>query len=381
MNYVFVQDAPSAEPLRRALVQAPRIALDCEAAGFHRYSNRLCLVQISTPDETWIVDPLALDPSELLRVPLESPEVEIVMHGADFDLRLLQRDLGIRLRGLFDTQIAATLLGVSQIGLAALLEARRGVKLSKKYQRADWAERPLSEGMLEYAAADTAYLLGLAEELKGELEAAGRLHWALEECRALEEAAAEPMEDPEEPVDPVTRVKGARDLPAREVTVLREALAWRDEIARRKDRAPFRVVGDGPLVEAALRTPEGPAELANIQGFPRGVARSDGHRLLRRLERARALPEEDLVPYPRNSGRGPGRPPPEVEALAERLKQVRNRKADELGIDRGFLLSNALLTAIAWQAPRTPEELLAVDGMRRWRLEALGDDLLAVLRR
>ncbi len=152
------------------------------------------------------------------------------MHGADFDLRLLDRDLGIRLGGLFDTQVAAALLGESALGLQALLESRLGVSLSKKYQRADWADRPLKDGMLDYAADDTRYLMRLADLLLEDLRAAGRESWAREECRALEESATAPGDD--EPEDPVTRVKGARDLSPREVTALREALEWRDAIAR-----------------------------------------------------------------------------------------------------------------------------------------------------
>jgi len=165
MSYIHIKSDRDASGLTDDLSSGGRIALDCEAAGFHRYSDRLCLVQISTATATYIVDPLSFDPSALLRETLEDPDREIIMHGADFDLRLLLRDLGIQLHGLFDTQIAAALLGLDALGLAPLLEKRFGVKLSKKYQRADWAERPLTDGMLDYAAADTGYLMGLRDQL------------------------------------------------------------------------------------------------------------------------------------------------------------------------------------------------------------------------
>ena len=380
MSHIHVQSASEADGLVTELARTPRLALDCEAAGFHRYSDRLCLLQLSTERATWVIDPLAFDPSEMLRKPLENPNVTVVMHGADFDLRLLRRDLGIRLRGLFDTQIAAQLLGEETLGLAGLLESRLGVRLSKKYQRADWAERPLLGAMLEYAADDTRHLMQLAERLREELSAAGRTAWAEEECRALEQAAAGvvPATDAE---DPVVRIRGARHLSARQVTALREALAWRDEIARARDRAPFRVIAEEPLVEAVAAWPKSVADLTSIKGFPARLAEEEGAGLVRRLATVATLPDHELEPYPRGPRRGgPARATPDMEALAERLKVVRNRKADQLRLPRGTLLANAVLLEVARATPRTPEALAAVEGMRRWKAEILGKEFLDVIR-
>jgi len=379
MSFVHVREPSEAAGLEQDLARDRRIALDCEAAGFHRYSDRLCLLQLTTASETYVVDPLSFDPTELLKRPLEDPRVEVVMHGADYDLRLLSRDLGIRVRGLFDTQVAAALLGESSLGLQALLEARLGVTLAKKYQRADWAERPLSEGMLDYAANDTRYLARLADGLVADLMSAGREPWAREECRALEEAAVQAVEEGAGSEDPVVRVKGARDLSAREVTALRKALEWRDAIARSRDKAPFRIVGDQPLLEAVLARPLDVQQLGAIKGFPRGLARAEGGALLSVFDQVAQAHDRDLRPYPRRSGGGPGRPPPEVEELAERLKFARNRRAEELGLDRGTLLSNALLIAIAMERPRDAEGLARVEGLRKWQRDAVGDALLAVL--
>jgi ribonuclease D len=301
------------------------------------------------------------------------------MHGADFDLRLLDRDLGIRLAGLFDTQIAASLLGANQLGLAALLETHLAVTLSKKYQRADWAERPLTEGMLDYAASDTRHLTRLADLLVADLDKAGRTLCAEEECRALEANALAPPVQTDEDPDPVLRVKKARDLNPRHLTALREALEWRDAIAKRRDRATFRVVGDPPLLEAVARFPRDTAALADIKGFPGGLARSEGKELLRRLHTVAQMPEEELKGYPRIRGRGPGRPPPEVEALADRLKAARNQRADDLGLDRGTLMSNGVITAIAVAGPGDSQALASVEGVRGWQVEAVGSLLLEVL--
>ena len=378
MGYIHIESDSEASGLADDLSSGGRIALDCEAAGFHRYSDRLCLVQVSTTEGTYVVDPLAFDPSELLREALEDPQREVVMHGADFDLRLLHRDLGIELRGLFDTQIAASLLGLASLGLAALLEERFGVKLSKKYQRADWAERPLTDGMLDYAAADTGHLMDLRDQLGEELAAAGRSAWVEEECRALEDSARVPKENTE-PRDPVTRVKGARDLSPRQVTALRVALNWRDDLARERDKAPFRVIGDGPLIDAVAMHPQRAEELTSIKGFPRSLAKGKGQQLVTRLRSVVDMPETELQPYPRRQRGGPGRPSPEVEQLAERLKSARNQKADELGLARGTLLANAVLLEVALAAPTSSDALAAMPGMRRWRMDVLGDQLLAVI--
>ena len=378
MSFALVDDPAELPLLRRALASEPWLALDCEAAGFHRYSDRLCLLQISTSSATQIVDPLAFDPGDALRGPLEDPAIEVLMHGADYDLRLLDRDLGVGLRGLFDTQVAAALLGESSLGLAALLERHLGVKLSKKFQRADWALRPLPNDMLEYAASDTIHLRKLADLLRERLEEAGRLAWALDECRFLEEARWE-TERSDEVEDPVVRVRGARDLTPREVAFLREALAWRDGIAHARDKAPFRIAGDQALLEVVVRRPGTPGQLAEVRGFNRALASQEGQDLLERMAGVALLPDGDIVPYPRRARTGPGRPTPDAEERAVRLKEVRNRRADELGIDRGMLLPNTVLFEIARREPRSPDELDAVPGLRRWQSEALGETLLATL--
>jgi len=379
MSHVHIDRAAHADPLRSDLRSARRIALDCEAAGFHRYSDRLCLLQVTVGTETYVVDPLGFDPTDILRPPLEDPAVQVVMHGADFDLRLLKRDLDIRLRGLVDTQIAAELIGEESFGLASLLESRLGVTLSKKHQRADWASRPLTDGMLEYAASDTRHLEELADILLTELDRVGRRAWAEEEWLALERVVDEV--DAEEEEDPVVRVKGAKKLPLRHLAQLREALRWRDAIAREKDRAPFRVIGDGPLVEAVMTAPRRVNDLTGIKGFPRNLAREEGEELLRRFREVALAPEDELTPYPRGARRGPGRPPPELEELVDRLKAVRNRKAEEVGLPRGTLMSNAVILSVARAAPRDLEALLAVDGMRRWKVDVAGDALLETVRK
>lgn len=379
MDVTYIDSPQRADALQRALEGESSLALDSEAAGFHRYSDRVCLLQLSVDGQTFLVDPLAFDPSELLRPVLEDPGVEILMHGADYDLRLLDRDLGIQLRRLFDTQVAASLLGETGLGLSALLERHLGIQLPKKFQRADWAIRPLPGEMLEYAASDTAHLHRLAAILREMLEERGRLAWAEEEFRRLEEVH---WEEQEEDRDPVLRVKRAWELGLRPVARLREALTWRDEQARARDRAPFRVAGDPALVAVALENPTTQDALARVAGFPPAMARSaGGQQLLDRLAALNALPDSALVPHPPRERRGLGRPLPEVEELAEKLKAVRNVRAESLGLERGTLLPNGVLLDMARLAPSSIDELRQIPGIRNWQVEMVGDDLLRLLRR
>ena len=376
MNVHYIANPVAAAALPTPLASCDRIALDCEAAGFHRYSDRLCLVQVSTPGDTWLVDALAYDARAVLRPPLEDPEREILMHGASYDLRLLSRDLGIHVRGVFDTQIAASFLGEKALGLSALLERFLGVRLRKKYQRADWAMRPLPAEMLEYAAADTRYLAPLADILRERIEDRGRLAWAGEEFHRLERTSWK--QGNSEP-DPATGLKKARRLTPRALERLRALWTWRDEIARRRDRAPFRVATDDVLVQLAESPPDSIRELAGRPGFSRALAHSDGRRLLARLDRADSIPEARIAPFPkRRHGLAP-RLHPEAEQRAEKLRLARNRRARTLGLDPGLLLPNKTILEIVRAQPRSPDELARVAHVRGWQVEVLGHLTLDIL--
>ena len=223
------------------------IAIDTEGASFHRFVDRIYLLQLSTHDATAVVDPLAVGRPERLGALLEDQRVEKVLHDADYDLRLLHQDYGWNTRNIFDTRIAAQLLGFTAFGLAALLDKYFGVRLDKKHQRADWSMRPLTPGMLDYAAQDTMYLLELRDRMREALERAGRWEWAREEFQRLEGLRWEE----EEAGAAFFRVKGARDLSRRELARLRELVQWRDSVAAEMDRATFRVAGNEVLLEAA----------------------------------------------------------------------------------------------------------------------------------
>ncbi|HEX6939346.1 MAG TPA: ribonuclease D [Longimicrobiales bacterium] len=350
------------------------LAVDTEAAGYHRYFDRVCLVQLSTPSATFVIDTLAVPRLDPLRPVFERPSTEVVFHDADYDLRLLSRDFGIRVRGLFDTKVAAQFLGEPAIGLASLVERHLGIRLEKAYQRADWAQRPLPAEMLEYAAGDTRHLLPLRDILRRALETLGRLEWAEEEFRIQEDVRwTAPAEDP----GAYLRLKGTRDLRPRELAILRELYAWREGVARARDVAPFRVLSNEAMIEIARRAPDTPGALAAVPGTPRSLASRHGGEILAAIERARALPEAALPKRPRGSGRPP--PDPVFDATLERLRAVRDEVATALGLDRGFLMPRAQLEELARLRPGTIEELAAVPGLRRWQVAALGERLLAAM--
>ena len=377
MNVHHIANSRAASWLAARLASREPIGLDCEAAGFHRYSDRLCLVQLSTPEDTWTIDVLGFDARSVLRPPLEDPGREVLMHGASFDLRLLSRDLGIRVRGLFDTQVAAAFLGEKALGLAALLKRFLGVHLGKKFQRADWAMRPLPAAMLEYAAGDTRHLHALAEILRARLEEKERLAWASEECRRLERAE---WKDETPDPDPAGSLRKARDLTPRALERLRALWSWRDEIARRRDRALFRVASDDVLIRLAESPPPSLEELSRRPGLSSGLVRSAGRILLDRLDRAQSLPEARIAPRPRPHHASTRRLDPDAEERMERLRRARSRRARALGLDPGLLLPNRTILDIARTVPRSANALARIPNVRAWQVEAFGKQALDVLR-
>ena len=372
----YVTDAAGLSRAAGELRGSPLIAVDTEAAGYHRYHDRICLVQVSDRSRDYLIDTLALHALDGVAPLLEDPAVETVFHDADYDLRLLARDFGLRVRNLFDTKLAAQLLGEPAFGLGALVEKYLGVQLDKKHQRADWAQRPLPPALLAYAVEDTRHLPALRDRLLAELERLGRRHWAEEEFRLRENAPREPAAADGEGF---LRLKNTRDLTPRQLAVLRELHEWREGMARRRDVAPFRIAGNDVIVAIARALPHDRATLAATPGVPATIAERYGPDFLAAIATGQALPNDQLP----TRRRGPARPlpDPEFERLVERLKHARDRTADELALDRGFLMPRQQLEDVARSGARTPEELQAVPDLRKWQVEALGSSLLHVLAR
>jgi ribonuclease D len=348
------------------------LAIDTEGASFHRFIDRIYLIQLSTRDKHAIIDPLPIAAPAGLGALLQDPAVEVVFHDADYDLRLLHQDYGWHVTNIFDTRVSAQLLGIAAFGLGAMLERSFGLKLDKKFQRADWSMRPLSQGMLDYASHDTLYLLALRDELKGELEKKGRWSWAREEFQRLEGTRW----DPEEPGSAFLRVKGARDLTRRELALLRELVVWRDGVALQLDRANFRVVGNDVLMEIARAAPADVETIAAIKGMPRGIVERAGRDVLDAVKRGLAVPDAQLPKFPRSARWDKD---PDFDAKVGKLKAVRDETAKRLELDPGVLCSRERMEAIARALPRSVESLAVIPGLRKWQIAEMGDQFVAAL--
>lgn len=352
-----------------AIAGVRELAVDTEGASFHRFVDRVYLLQVSTRARHAILDPLAIAPPRGLGALLADANVEVVFHDAEYDLRLLYRDFGWRVRGLFDTRVAAQLLGIRQFGLAALLESHFGVTLDKKHQRADWSMRPLTPPMLAYAAQDTMHLLALRDEMRAALEKKGRASWAKEEF-ARSEGAEWPAD---ETGSAFLRMKGARDLTRRELAVLRELVAWRDSVAAEIDRAAFRVLGNEPLLEIAHLMPDNASAITAIKGVPRGWSPARVADVLAAVARGKAVPEEDLPKFPK--GQRWDRDP-KFDERVNALRAVRDSAATRLDLEPGVLCARERLEAVARRVPSSVDDLREVKELRRWQIEVLGDEMV-----
>jgi ribonuclease D len=369
---LYLDQVPELDRFLTEISNIQELALDTEGASFHRFLDRIYLLQISTRERSAIIDPLPIGSPAKLGDLLQSKNVEVVFHDADYDLRLLHQDYGWHVTNIFDTRIASQLLGIKSFGLAALLEQFFDVKLDKKHQRADWSMRPLTPDMLEYAAQDTRYLLQLKDHMKGELERRGRLHWAAEEFARLEGTRWEA----EESMEGFLRLKGARDLSRRELAVLREVANWRDTVAAELDRATFRVMGNEVLLELARKAPRSVSELSAIKGMPKGMIERGGSEIVGAIRRGMEAPEAELPKFPKGQRWNKDR---DFDDKVTRLKAVRDAAAARLELDPGVLCSRERLENVARSGAKTVDDLAAVPELRRWQIEEMGDGFIRAL--
>jgi ribonuclease D len=369
---LYLDQVPEVDRFLTEISNVKELALDTEGASFHRFLDRIYLLQISTREQSAIIDPLPIGSPAKLGQLLESKNVEVVFHDADYDLRLLHQDYGWHATNIFDTRVASQLLGIKSFGLAALLEQFFEVKLDKKHQRADWSMRPLTPDMLAYAAQDTRYLLQLKDHMKGELKRRGRMHWAEEEFARLEGTRWEA----EDGMEGFLRIKGARDLSRRELAVLREVANWRNAVAAQLDRATFRVMGNEVLLEIARRAPKSTSELGAIKGMPKGMIERAGAEIIAAIRRGMDAPEAELPKFPKGQRWNKDR---DFDDKVGRLKAVRDAAATRLELDPGVLCSRERLENVARSGAKTVQDLAAVPDLRRWQIEEMGEGFVRAL--
>jgi len=362
---VWVDDSRELSGLLESVGSGP-LAVDSEADSFHRYRERVCLLQLSFGASNLLVDPLAGTDLSLLGPLFHDRGLRKILHGADYDIRLLHRDCGLTIEGLFDTMVAARLVGERSFGLSDLLARYLGVQLDKRFQRADWAVRPLSEEMTRYAVLDTCHLIELSAILEAKLDELGRSEWAAEEFQRLEQVRWEGGRQNEEPW---LRVKGIRELDPRSLAVLRELAQIRDEAARQLDRPLFRVVRDEALVGLASCATSG-GRLSDVRGVPRAWLRGVQREALESaFERGRQRAERDAPVLPTRP-RGPRRSR-EHEARLRRVRRERDRIAEQLDLEPSMLASRAVLERVL-SCLDEGDSLEQVADLRRWQRAQLG---------
>ena len=288
---VLVADPDVLAHLVAALAVAPVVAVDTESNSLHAYRERVCLIQISTSDADYIVDPIALPDLSALGPVMANPRQQKILHAAENDLVGLRRDFQFSFANIFDTMTAARTLGWPQVGLAPILNTHFGVTMNKKYQRADWKRRPLTPEQLEYARLDTHHLVALRDKQFDELTAAGRWPEAQEEFERLARGRDD-QDIVSTPRPTFWRVKGAHDLSPQQAALLDALFTYREREADRLDRPPFKVLTEAILLELARRAPRHTEELRRVPGMTSDQTRRHTPALLRAIEQGLQAPPQ-----------------------------------------------------------------------------------------
>ena len=360
--------------LAELLAKETTIAVDLEADSMHNYQEKVCLIQVSTEQKTVLIDPLAATDLSPLHAVFTNPEIRKIFHAADYDLRSLKRDFNLTIDGLFDTMISAQLLGEERIGLADLLRKYFSVELDKKYQRADWSQRPLPAEMVRYAAEDTCHLHRLVEIFEKRLEEKARISWATEEFALMEEVRFSEVDGPI-----CLRFKGAGTLSSRELGVLEKLLQWREKEGERLNRPVYKVMGNKSLLALALRMPRDKANLKGLEDLSPRLIERYGRALMSAVREGLETPEAELPKFPRPPRRGAK--DPSIEERIKALKKWRQGQAARLSLDPGVLINNATLEVLAAANPQAEQALDEVVGLKNWQKKELGESLLATLAR
>ena len=376
-KFELITELSDLKVLAKNLEKADVIAFDTEADSFYHYFDKTCLVQISTRDQAWLVDPLSIGgPAELapLGPIFADPKIRILFHAAEYDIFILKRDCGFTFTNLFDTMLSAQLLGYPSVGLAALVEHHFGTRLPKDEQKSDWSRRPLTEKQLDYAATDVYYLIRLAENLEQELKQKNRLEWAHHEFENLVG-----RQWPEREFDKLgyLKIKGAKLLDPISLAVLRELYLTRDARAREIDRPPFKVLGNRTLLELAKEQTTDPSKLVRIKGVTELILRRMGDSLIEAIARGLESPHG---PIPKqiniNVRRRMDR---QMEKRLTRLKGWRKVRSQELELDPGVLAPNACLEAVTIAKPSSLEALSEIPEIKKWFAKSFGLEILDLL--
>lgn len=367
-NPILITRQPALKRMAERLSNEPILAVDTESNSLFAFQEQVCLIQFSTPKDDYLVDPLALGDLTALESVFADPEIEKVFHAAEYDLISLKRDYRFEFNNIFDTMVAARILGWEEIGLGSILKSEFDVELNKRYQRANWGRRPLPPEMLAYARLDTHYLIPLRYRLMAELKARERWPLAEEDFNRLRFVNGR---DPQDLPEPCWRVRGAYDLNPQRATVLLELCRYRIQVAKSIDRPVFKVLGDRTLLAIAEALPRSLDELRALPELSEKQFQRNGHALWQAVERG--LQAEPIRP-PR-----PPRPDENFLARIEALRSWRKRTARQMQVKSDVILPRDVMHSIAAHDPTHHEELGDLMRQVPWRYERFGDQILATL--
>ncbi len=373
IQYTFISTNEDFRKALRQLESSPRVAVDIEADSLYHYFEKVCLIQISSDSDTFILDPLNIEEIESLAPMMSNKSIEKVFHAPSYDFYCLKRDYGFEFRNIFDTHIAAQLLGYEYLGLSALMEELLSIHHSKRRQRDDWSRRPLKMAQLEYAAMDTHHLLRLRDMLEEELKQKKRLEWALEEFEAEGELERPPREFDAEGY---RRIKGSRSLTPQEQGILRKLYILRDRIARELDVPSFKALNNSVLIDLVQNPPRNKKEMFHRSGIANRIARKYASDIIETIREAK---KESPAPQPPPVRNGLKSSNKDGKRRMEALKSWRKTKADALGLPVGVVFPANLIESLSEDPPSDLRELKKVPGIRRWRVAEFGKEILPIL--
>ncbi len=349
------------------LMQQPIIAVDTESNSLYVYKEQVCLIQISSPTKDYLIDPLALEDLSSLGKLFASKSIQKVFHAAEYDLICLKRDFKFEIANIFDTMVAGRTLGYQSIGLAAMLERAFGVQVDKRYQRANWGQRPLKAEMIAYACQDSHYLIPLREILIRELEEQDRMALVEEDCKRLCTNAVAS----ENHTAGFWRIRGASDLRPKQLSALRAVYDFRESMAQAANRPPFKVMSNQALMEVAQTLPKYIEELNLLPSLSKNQVRRYGKDLLQAVKRSKSAP-----PVPRKHNNWLGNA---VLARRDNLSEWRKRAGRRVGVQSNVVLPRDVMNQIADENPKSPKELSAIMRDVPYRFKHYGKDILKVL--
>ena len=372
IGYEIIDSSSKLANLVSRIENETAIGVDVEADSMYHFKEKVCLIQMATAGINVVIDPLVIKSLSALKPIFKSKAIQKIFHGADYDVRSLYRDFKININNLFDTELASRFLGFPETGLEAVLKKKFAIALDKKFQRKDWSRRPLPREMMAYAAEDARYLLPLAQDLTAELKNKGRFSWVHEECEIL--SKVRPNTNESEPL--YIHFKGAGKLNPRSLAILEALLQCRRQIARKKDRPLFRIIGSRSLLDLAEARPTNMKQLEKTGTLSPKQIGMYGRQVLGAINGALIIPSKKLPVYPRRKA-------PRVSgAAAERVKSLRkwrDGQAKELAMDPSLILTKSLISTLAVQRPMKLSDLSRIKEIKKWQISEFGRELVEIL--